>query len=323
MSTRNQLLQLLTANQDKYISGQEIGAELNVSRNAIWKAIEQLRAGGYVIESKTRVGYKLVGSENLLSKEGITTHLSENCHLTVLDTVDSTNNYAKALSSYDVPQVIVSNRQTAGRGRLGRSFASPAGTGLYLSIAIKPDFDLNKSLFVTMAAAVGLCRAIEEVSPGKCKIKWVNDVFINDKKTCGILTEATSNFETGKIDALIIGIGVNCFPGSFPEELNGIAGSVSSDYNSFPRSQLAAEIINQVLGLLKDFNSGNFLAEYRRRCFILGKGITVHPSYDEHGIRANAIDIDENGCLVVEYMEGPKSRTIESLSTGEVSIRTT
>lgn len=321
MSTRNQLLELLTANQGEYLSGQEIGKALNVSRNAIWKAIEQLRTGGYIIESKTRVGYKLIGSENLLSKEGISSRLTEKCNLQVLDVVDSTNNYAKSLPIGQMPHVVVANEQTKGRGRLGRDFESPASTGLYMSIAIKPDFELNKALFVTMAASVGLCRAIEKVTQEKCRIKWVNDVFVNKKKTCGILTEATSNFETGQIDSLIIGIGVNCFAGGLTKELENIAGAVSKQYNSFSRSILAAEIINEVLKILKTFGSKDFLNEYRRRCFILGKDITIHPSYNAKGIQARAIDIDNNGGLVVEYMEGPKNRTIETLTTGEVSIR--
>ena len=166
-----------------------------------------------------------------------------------------------------------------------------------------------------------MCRAVETVAGIRPKIKWVNDVFHNGKKVCGILTEAQSNFETGKIDTLVIGIGVNCFPGSFPEELREIAGSLSSRRNSFSRGRLSAEIYNEMMTILSDLQSRTFLREYRSRCFILGKDIFIHPNLNDTSIRARAIDIDENGGLVVEYMEGRKARQIETLTTGEVSVR--
>ena len=190
-----------------------------------------------------------------------------------------------------------------------------------MTVALRPHFDLSKSLYVTMAAAVAVCRAIEKTAGVKARIKWVNDLFIGGKKVCGILTEAQTNFETGKIDSLIIGIGVNCFPGSFPEELKEIAGAVSPQKNSFSRGELAAEIFNELMEVLDDLDSRSFLREYRTKCFILGKNILVHPAVNSRPVRARAIDIDENGGLVVEYMEGRRMRQIDTLTTGEVSIR--
>lgn len=322
MSTKADLLKLLELNKGSFISGQKIGEELQVSRNAIWKAIEQLKAEGYHIESKTRVGYRLKSSSNMLTNAGISGHLKVPCNIQIHDTVDSTNNIAKEAVVGETPTVVLANKQTGGRGRLGRSFASPAGTGLYMTISLKPNFDLDKSLYVTMAVAVAVCRGIEKVVGVNGKIKWVNDIFYDSKKVCGILTEAQTNFETGKIDNLIIGIGVNCFPGSFPEELSSIAGCLSQTKNSFSRNQLAAEIINEAIEILKDLQSKRFLREYKTKCFILGKNITVHPNLSGgNAYTARAIDIDENGGLVIEHMGGLMARQMETLTTGEVSIK--
>lgn len=321
MSTRTELLKLLMENTGVYLSGQKIGDTLQVSRNAVWKAMQQLRSEGYHIESKPSIGYRLKTKSNILTEASVSGSLRFPCDLKVFDTVDSTNNIAKELPAGDLPVMIIANKQEAGRGRLGRNFASPAGTGLYMTVALRPHFDLSKSLYVTMAAAVAVCRAIEKTAGVKARIKWVNDLFIGGKKVCGILTEAQTNFETGKIDSLIIGIGVNCFPGSFPEELKEIAGAVSPQKNSFSRGELAAEIFNELMEVLDDLDSRSFLREYRTKCFILGKNILVHPAVNSRPVRARAIDIDENGGLVVEYMEGRRMRQIDTLTTGEVSIR--
>lgn len=321
MSTRTELLKLLMEHTGVYLSGQKIGDTLQVSRNAVWKAMQQLRSEGYHIESKPSIGYRLKTKSNILTEASVSGSLRYPCDLKVFDTVDSTNNMAKELPAGDLPVMIIANKQEAGRGRLGRNFVSPAGTGLYMTVALRPHFDLSKSLYVTMAAAVAVCRAIEKTAGVKARIKWVNDLFIGGKKVCGILTEAQTNFETGKIDSLIIGIGVNCFPGSFPEELKNIAGAVSPQKNSFSRGELAAEIFNQLMEVLDDLDSRSFLREYRTKCFILGKNILVYPSAKSRPIRARAIDIDENGGLVVEYMEGRRMRQIDTLTTGEVSIR--
>ena len=320
MSTRTELLRLLSENTG-YLSGQKIGEELHVSRNAIWKAMQQLREEGYQIESRPRVGYRLKTKSNLLSYDAVAGDLRYPCELKLFDSVDSTNNVAKTLTPGKTPIMVIANKQTAGRGRLGRSFASPSGTGLYMSVCFQPNFDLDKSLYVTMAAAVAVCRAAEKVASVRPRIKWVNDVFHNGKKICGILTEAQSNFETGKIDTLVIGIGVNCFPGSFSEELKDGAGPLSGRRNAFSRGQLAAEIYNELMSILEELQSKTFLREYRSRCFILGKNILVHPNLNSTSVRARAIDVDDNGGLVVEYMEGRKARQIETLTTGEISIR--
>lgn len=343
MLTRTKVLNILMEEDIGYHSGQELGNRLGVSRNAIWKSIEQLREDGYEIESRTRVGYKLVGGTHSLTESSIVSELKYPAKLCVFDSIDSTNTYASKSSekiTVDKPLLVVANKQTDGRGRMGRKFFSPPGTGLYMTIGIKPKFAIDKALYVTIATAVAVSRAVEEIAEVKTKVKWVNDIFVNNKKICGILTEAGANLETGKIDTILIGIGINCFsPASVPAEIRDSIGAISKSRNSFSRSKLAALVYNNTIEILKELEpkeqnplaifetptSGaggpKFLQEYRLRSNVLGKRISIFPYQGAAPITANAIDIDDNGGLVVEYMEGPKMRQIESLTTGEISIR--
>lgn len=321
MATKDKLFQLLSSSTGEFISGQDIADKLNLSRNSIWKGISALKKDGYIIESKPHTGYRLIGESNLLSKQIISANLRVPCTVEVHDTVTSTNDMAKERSMSHKPISLIANRQSAGRGRLGRAFESPGGTGLYLTLALKPSFSLEKSLYVTMAAAVSVCRAIEKVCAKKAQIKWVNDIFIDDKKVCGILTEAQSNFETGQIDSLIIGIGINCFPGNFPKELVEIAGSISQNTGSFSRNKLAAEIINKTVDILEKIEDKTFFNEYKERCPILGKEVKIHPHYDKEAFNAKAVDIADDGGLIIQHLDGAKKGKTETLHTGEISVR--
>lgn len=321
MSTKSKLLEIFTENKDDYISGQNLAATLGLSRNAIWKAVEQLRNSGFEIESKPSLGYKLVGETDIMTFDSINELLSIPCKLKVFDSVSSTNDIAKENPPSITPTIVVANKQTKGRGRRGRDFFSPENSGIYMSIAFEPSFDINKSLFVTMATALAVCHAVEKVAKVYPRIKWVNDIFVNDKKVCGILTEGQTNFESGKIDSLIVGIGINCFPSKVPEDLQDIVGWLSDDHSKFSRSELAAEIINEFFLVLEDMESKEFLREYKNKCFIIGKQIMVYPKMDGKGIKARAINIDENGGLKIEYLEGINARRTEVITTGEVTIR--
>ena len=223
MSTKLTLLEVLSENSGRYISGQELADVLGISRNSVWKAAAKLKQQGYNIESMSGTGYRLISASDILSEDYLRENITHPCRIQVLEKVDSTNNAAKLINACEPPRIIVANEQTKGRGRLGRNFYSPPGTGLYMTIAFCPDFGLDKAMLVTTIAAVAVCRAIEQVTGLYPKIKWVNDIYLNGKKVSGMMTEAQSNFETGNIDKIILGIGVNCFPGSFPEELSDIA----------------------------------------------------------------------------------------------------
>ena len=321
MSTKSEMLNLLSKSKGDYISGQKLAETLSISRSAIWKNVEILRNDGYTIQSKSSIGYKLVGDTDILSTDAIGEKLKYKCDIQIYDSLPSTNLTAKKLQVGSTPLLVLAGKQTAGRGRLGRSFYSPENSGLYMTLAFKPTFDLSKSLWVTSAAAVSVCKAIEKIAHVRPRIKWVNDIFLDGKKVCGILTEAETNFENGKIDKIIIGIGINCFKTDFPLELQDIAGTLAMEKTYFERNVLAAEIVNQLLAILTNFDKSNFLAEYKSRCFILGKKIIVHSNLKKEGIMARAIDIDNNCGLVVEYLEGHMKHQMDVLTTGEISIK--
>ncbi|MBN7774371.1 biotin--[acetyl-CoA-carboxylase] ligase [Clostridium aminobutyricum] len=319
MSVKGEVLKALEQNKGQSFSGESLALTLGVSRAAVWKAITALRKEGYPIEAITNKGYMLLEESDLLSEQGVRMHLRPNnssMPLYVHSIIDSTNQGAKllALQGAEHGTVVLANEQTKGRGRLGRDFYSPASTGIYLSIILKPNFDSSKSVLVTTAASVAVVRAIKKVCQCDAVIKWVNDVYIGEKKICGILTEAVSNFENGEIEYLVLGIGVNCqLPANgFPEEIKEKAGVIPVP---FSRNMLAAEIINQVLEIYAELESRNFIQEYKQKSMVLGKNIQVIRK--GVSLEAFARDIDEDGGLLVEFPDGTK----EVLNTGEISIR--
>ena len=216
------LLQKLTEQGDNYISGAELARWLGVSRTMVWKGIEQLRAEGYGIESVTNRGYRLLPEHDVLSAREIALRLTTpGLRLRVYPSVTSTNTILKNMAAAGEPEgaVAVAGEQTAGRGRMGRSFYSPPGTGLYLSILLRPGIPAEETTPVTACAAVAVAESIEELSGEPAQIKWVNDVYVRGKKVCGILTEASIDCETRIADYLVVGIGVNTAPsppGIFP-----------------------------------------------------------------------------------------------------------
>jgi len=332
MSTKLTLLELLNENTNTYISGQQLADQLGISRNAVWKAIKTLQEQGFQIESCPGTGYRLREASDIITADCLRGNLSVPCRIQVYDVIDSTNRAARELDQSllaETPVLIAANEQTKGRGRLGRSFYSPPGTGLYMTLAFRPTFGLNKAMLITTMAAVAVCRALDEVTGLRAKIKWVNDIYLGDKKICGIMTEAQSNFETGTIDRIILGIGVNCFETVWPEDLAEIAGHIEAPKKEFTRSQLAAAIVNQFFACISEPDTGRMIREYKARSFILGEQIVIYntiagQSPDRNtsgGIRARAIDIDSNGGLVVEYMEGRRMREMETITSGEVSVR--
>ena len=204
-----------------------------------------------------------------MNKDTIAVHLN-NCRVIYLDEVDSTNNYAKELlveENASRPIAIIANSQTCGRGRLGKSFASPKDAGVYLSVVMESPIPTDDLPVVTMASAVSVRRAIKNITGEDPQIKWVNDLFLRGKKICGILVEGRAKTT---IDNIIIGIGVNCFPSEYPSEIKEIAGPISEEPGSFSRSELAAEIINEVISVVESIKSKNalnkILMEYSSNC---------------------------------------------------------
>ena len=244
----------------------------------------------------------------MLSKEKIERALPD-IPIVVYETVDSTNSEAKrlAMDGASLPLLICADSQSAGRGRLGRSFYSPEGTGLYMSFCFEAEEKMADELTITSAAAVAVCHAIEELLCCDCRIKWVNDIYLGTRKVCGILTEAMS--VAGRT-VIIVGIGVNCTTEAFPEDIVDRAGSVGIT----EREKLASAIVKKLLSYRAQLTHRTWISEYRRRSLALGERI----SYTERGVTrtAIAVDIDRNGGLIIE--ENGQRKT---LSTGEITLR--
>lgn len=237
-----------------------------------------------------------------------------------LTETDSTNRYLKELAVAGAPEgtVIIAEKQNAGRGRLGRSFFSPEEKGIYMSILLRPEIDLERSVRITSMAAVAVARAIEQVCGLSAQIKWVNDIFLNNRKVCGILTEAGINAIEGILDYAVLGIGINVGVMDFPEELQEIATSVSNECGFAVSKEV---LIDAVLKELEDWYptlwDGSFLEESKKRSILLGKEIqVVDETHPEGGYLAKAIDINELGNLIIE-----RDGSTRVLNSGEVSIR--
>lgn len=297
-----------------YISGEDIAREFGVSRAAVWKAVKQLKDEGFGIDSVSNKGYRLVSPADTLSESEIKTDLdgrAKELRVVLLESVDSTNNEAKRLiaNGEERDTLIVANEQTGGRGRLGRSFYSPKNSGIYMTLLLHTDLKLSDAVSVTTAASVAVVRAIESVSDIKPVIKWVNDVYVGEKKVCGILTEAVSDFETGTARCVIIGIGINITTSDFPDEVGGRAASIGA---SEPiRNKLIAHVANELLSI----DRSSYIEFYRSHSMILGRGIDFYENNEKRS--GTAVDIDELGGLVVKLPDG----SLKTLSSGEVTIR--
>lgn len=322
MSVKNEVLKELENNKGDYISGGQLADNLGVSRNSVWKAIKALEKSGYEINAIPNKGYCLAEKNDILSSYSIKQHL-KNPHLdiSVFSSVTSTNTILKEMAEQGAKEgtVIIAEEQTAGRGRTGKQFYSPKGTGIYISILLRPDIPAEESLFLTTSAAVATARAIEDVSDKRALIKWVNDIYLEDKKTCGILTEGAFNVETGKLDYAIVGIGINvCIPdGGFPDNIKDIATAIFDKQTDSinKRSILIANLLDYFMEYYKDFKSKSYVKEYIERSMIIGKTITVIEGSKTSV--AKAIDIDKNCRLKVQFEDG----TTKWLSSGEVSTK--
>ena len=323
MLIKGKVLKILEENKGRNISGEEIAKTLNISRTSIWKAINSLRNEGYVINAVTNKGYSLATNTDFISKEGISLYLNKSCsdiEIYNYKTISSTNEIAKnlALSGAKHGTVVISEEQTAGKGRLGRSFYSPANTGIYMSIILRPNLTAMDSVLITTSSSVIICESIKKVTGIDCQIKWINDIYLNNKKVAGILTEASTNFESGTIDYLILGIGINFNQpkDDFPDELKSIASSLfNNNSNNINRNMLCAEIISNILDMIPGIKNYDFISEYKKRSIVLNQEII----YISSGIssKGKAININCDGSLVVEHDDG----SIKILNSGEVSIR--
>lgn len=327
MSVKQNLLSALEEHRGEDISGQELADRLCVSRAAVWKAIKTLQAEGYGIDASPGRGYRLRPDSDRLSAEGIRLHLPAeyaSCAVEAVQEIDSTNRAAKQQALGPGPErcLLAANYQTAGKGRLQKSFFSPADTGLYFSLTLRRTLPYAEVVPVTMAAAVAAVRVLERLTPARPRIKWVNDILVDGKKAAGILTEAIGDLESGLVHAVVIGVGLNLrTPAeSFPPELRSIAASVFPP-PAVTRNQLAGELAGEIFRLTDALFGPDgekaltaLTTEYRDKSAVLGREIT----WEQGGRRfaGTALDIDQTGALLVRTTEG-----LQSLRAGEISVR--
>ena len=318
MTLRESLLFSLETHRDGDLSGQALARMLGVSRNAVWKAVEALRAEGFDILSAPRRGYRLADDCDRVSAAGIRAALPAALRALPIhfhDTVDSTNSQAKRLLADGLSgeALVVAAAQTAGRGRRGRSFYSPRDTGVYMTLILRPEGEVSDLVSLTAAAAVAVVRAIEGLTDARPAIKWVNDVYLEGKKLCGILTEAVTGLESGLVEGLVVGIGINVGTEDFPPELSGIAGSLRS--HTLRKNRLIAAVAEELFRIAAHPEDKSYLADYRRRSMVLGRRVC----FEQNGQRFEALatDIDDGGGLLVQLDDG-SARTLRS---GEITLR--
>lgn len=326
--SRETVLALLRAGEGDFVSGEALSRRLGLSRAAIWKAVAALRRDGYDIEARTGLGYRLLTAPDVLTEAEIRSMLGKTKvvgrELRCFEELDSTNVYAKQIALAGAPDgaVVVANSQTAGRGRMDRSFQSPADMGIYLSVLMRPDLPPDKLPPVTAMAGVAVCDAVEQVCGVRPGLKWPNDPVMGNKKLCGILTEMSVEAESGHVQYLVLGVGLNVLhrPEDFSPELAEVATSLSMALGRpVSRPRLAAMEIEAVDRLYSDLKTGDlsrYLKTYRRDCVNLGKTVQL---LSPNGQRetATAVDIDDSFGLVVRGENG-KERSVRS---GEVSVR--
>ncbi|MBR6599882.1 MAG: biotin--[Oscillospiraceae bacterium] len=323
MTTKDKILNELIKSKNDYISGGRIGRNLGISRNAVWKAIKQLENEGFKIEAVTNKGYRLLQKADTITAEDIinsmnTENVKEN--IIILDTTDSTNVYAKKLAEEGAKDrtVVIANEQSAGKGRMGRTFCSPKNSGIYMSLILRPDFPIDAAQLLTSYTAVTASQAIDNLYECSTQIKRVNDIMLCDKKICGILTEASINCETCRFSYIIVGIGINVgsVKNSFEDDLLSIASSLEDETKIvLPRSLVIAEFLDIFFENLPSLYDRSFLSLYRERSWILGKDVSVL----RNGVATDAIalSIDDNAGLTVQYTDG----TTETINSGEASVK--
>lgn len=319
---KGEILKLLKET-DGYVSGQELCRRFGVSRTAVWKVINQLKEEGYEIEAVRNRGYALKGAGDVLSEAELLSCLKTEWaggRTVYFDATDSTNVQAKRLAEAHAPHgtLVVSDRQDGGKGRRGRSWASPSGVGIWMSLILRPEIAPSSASMLTLAAALAVRKGILEETGLSPLIKWPNDLVLNGKKICGILTEMST--ELMEIQYVITGIGINVNQKEFPPEIRDTATSLSLEAGrSFRRSSLIAAILKafekDYEAFLKTGDLSLLLEEYNACLVNRGKEVCILDPSGEY--RAVAEGIDENGSLLVTLPDGTRREII----SGEVSVR--
>lgn len=324
MTVRDKTLAMLEKHRGEFFSGEKLAETLGVSRNAVWKAIKQLETDGYPIKAVKSKGYCLEETSDKLSLQGVVPFLDKGIDaslIEVYDSIDSTNSRAKelAVSGAKHGTVIISNEQTKGRGRYGKTFESPKDSGIYMSLILRPEeFSAIDPSLMTAYAAVVVSDVLGSISGKDIGIKWVNDLFFNGKKVCGILTEAVTNLETGRLDWIVVGIGINVTTDvhAFSSDVQTVATAIFDDDNkSVIRNEIAASVVNQFFAREKEMTQEEMMQIYRDKSIVIGKQVSVVSGNQQ--FEAIAEDILDNGSLVIKTSDG----LTKELRFGEVSVK--
>lgn len=319
---KEEILRLLRS-ADGYISGQELCNRFGVSRTAVWKAINQLKEAGYEIEAQQNKGYKLMAAPDLMTEAEIKSLLHTDWvakEVLYFDTIDSTNTKAQELAEKGYPSgtLVVADKQESGKGRRGRSWVSPSGTGIFMTLMIKPDINPNNASMLTLVAALAVAKAITSVTGEKAMIKWPNDIVVNGKKVCGILTEMNAQFDY--INHIVVGIGINVHNESFPEEISQMASSlmIEAGGKRFHRAQIIAETMSYFEQyydtFLKTQDLSALVREYDK--LLVNRNKSVRVLDPKEPFDGKAMGITPKGELIVDTWESRKL-----VSSGEVSVR--
>lgn len=306
-----------------YVSGQELCREFGVTRTAVWKGINQLKEEGYVIEAVPKKGYCLVSSPDSVTEAELSSRMETTWagrQVKCLETVDSTNNYARKLAEDGAVHgtLVTADCQEGGKGRRGRSWVTPRGSAIAMSLILRPDLPPSRASMLTLAAGLAVTAAVREVTGLDARIKWPNDVVVNGKKTTGILTELSTELEA--INYVVIGIGINTNVEEFPEELQGTATSLHREAgHPVNRPQLICACMKAFEGYYEKFmerqNMSLLKEEYERVLANMDTGVRVLEPENEY--TGTARGIDEMGQLLVEKEDG----TVTKVYAGEVSVR--
>lgn len=319
---KEEILRLLRS-ADGYISGQELCNRFGVSRTAVWKAINQLKEAGYEIEAQQNKGYRLKAAPDLMTEAEIKSLMHTEWvakEVLFFDTIDSTNTKAQELAEKGYPSgtLVVADKQESGKGRRGRSWVSPSGIGIFMTLMIKPDINPNNASMLTLVAALAVAKAITSVTGEEAMIKWPNDIVVNGKKVCGILTEMNAQFDY--INHIVVGIGINVHNESFPEEISQMASSlmIEAGGKRFHRAQIIAETMSYFEQYYDTFLQTQDLSalvrEYDELLVNMNKAVRVlDPKEPFDG---KAMGITPKGELIVDTWESRKL-----VSSGEVSVR--
>lgn len=318
---KEKILALLKSTSD-YVSGQDICNRLGVSRTAVWKNINALKQEGYEIDSVNNKGYRLISEPDIINEMRIREYMHTKWmakNIIYLPVTDSTNTQAKRLGEEGAEHgtFVVTQCQTAGRGRRGRSWESPEGN-VYFTFILRPDVEVSRASMITLISALALAKAIEKVTGLHTQIKWPNDVVANGKKLCGILTESSTDLEY--INYVVVGIGINVNQTSFPDELADKASSLLLELgHSVNRGAVLGEFLNlfEVYYdiFIKTEDMSGLIDVYNEMLVNCGREVKIIEKDKERILKA--IGIDENGGLIVENQEGVR----ESIISGEVSVR--